>query len=141
MRKLASFVATGALVATGLVGVSATQTAAAPGDGYPPPIDTRCKGKAINHPTVGDPAKVKFRVNTGGNGGARGWVTFSYERKKNGLVVAEFRRRYRGPGWNKYSFRRHIPRGNYIVRTWFNSTPADSVYQNCRTRFRQRVVG
>ncbi|QZY28777.1 hypothetical protein [Nocardioides coralli] len=99
-------------------------------------MSTTCTGQAINSPRVGAPAKVKLRVDPGE---PQGWATFTYERARNGLIVAEHRRRYNGPGWNKYSFRKKLPRGNYIVRVWFNSTPRDSVYTNCRDTFEQRV--
>lgn len=136
MRKLASFAASGAMVASGLIGGTAVQATAAP---YPGSVDTVCYGNNINNPRVGNPVKVKLRVGTHGEGAARGWATFTYHRKKNDLIVAEFRRRYVGPEWNKYSYRRKIPRGRYNVHVWFNSTPGDSVYQNCRDTFSQRV--
>ena len=100
-------------------------------------IDTTCHADNLNNPRVGNPARVRFRVGTGGNGAARGDVLFSYERP-SGLIEAQYHKRYVGPGWDRYAFS-GIPRGKYIVRVRFNSRPDNSAYDNCRTSFRQTV--
>lgn len=143
MRKIQSLIATTSLVAGGLVAATVTTPAnsAAPdrfGDPYPGSVNTNCHGKALNKPRAGKPAKVQFRVTTGGDADLRGRVFFTYERKRSGLVVDEFKRRYDGPGFTKYAFD-NIPKGRYTVRVFFDSRPTNSVYKNCRTNFSQRV--
>ena len=135
MKKIASAAATVALLGGGLVGATTTAANSAP---YPGTINTVAEGHHLNAPRVGHAAKVEFRVKTGGNGAAHGVVHFSYVRRSNHVVVDQFDRRYRGPGYTKYAFR-GIPRGRYTVRVFFNSKPVNSVYQNDRERFFQRV--
>jgi hypothetical protein len=108
---------------------------AAADHGYGPHANTRCFADALNNPRVGNPARVRFRVGTFGNGRARGVVSFKYERRFSGFVVKQFNRRYRGSDWEKYAFR-GIPRGKYVVRVFFDS---NSAYKNDRTKFRQTV--
>lgn len=136
MRKMISVLTVAAMPAFGLVALSGGASSA--GEPYPGSVDTTCFGEALNNPVAGNPAKVRFRVGTGGNGAAKGWATFSYERRSNGVVVEEFKRRYEGPGWDKHLFE-GVPRGKYKVKVFFDSRPNDSVYQNCRTSFTQRV--
>lgn len=135
MKKIIAGLFAATTAASGLVAFSAAPSDAAP---YPGTIDTNCSAEALNNPRVGNPAKVEFRVTTGGNGSARGLATFSYERKSSGIVVDEFTRHYRGPAPEKYAFD-GLPRGHYVVRVFFNSKPGDSVYKNCRTNFDQDV--
>ena len=102
-------------------------------------IDTTAHANNLNNPQVGKPARVKFRVSTAGNGDPRGVVTFTYQRAGNGQVEGRFRRAYDGgPGWDRYAFR-GLPQGKYVVRVFFNSMPANSAYENCKTKFRQTV--
>lgn len=135
MKKLFAGLFSAALLTGSAVGLTSTTATAAP---YPGTIDTSCHGNALNNPRVGRTAHVAFRVTTGGNGGAAGWVTFKYVREGNGVVVRETQRWYDGPGWDDYRIG-GLPRGHYNVRVHFNSAPADSVYQNCRTSFDQDV--
>jgi hypothetical protein len=100
-------------------------------------IDTTCHADNINNPRVGNPAKVKFRVGTAGNGAARGPVSFVYKRVSNGNTVGSYTRSYTGPGWERYAFG-SLPRGKYVVRVHFNSS-RNSSYENCRDSFRQTV--
>lgn len=136
MRKLASLLATSAMIASGLVAATTAPTSA--GEPYPGSVPTDCDAQRLNNPRVGNPARARLRVQTGGNGATRGKAFFAYERQRNGVVVDEFRRRYDGPGWTKFRFD-GLPRGRYIVRVFFNSRPGDSVYQNCRATYTQRV--
>lgn len=119
-------------------GLTALTIGGATADPYPGSVNTNCHADDRNSPRVGDPAKVRFRVGTDGNGAARGRVFFDYERRSNGAFVKEFVRSYDGPGWENYEFH-GLPRGDYRVRVFFDSRPAGSVYQNCRTTFRQVV--
>jgi len=119
-------------------GLSALTIGGASADPYPGTINTACHADNLNNPRVGNPAKVRFRVGTDGNGAARGTVTFEYERRSSEFVVKQYERRYDGPDAEKYAFY-SIPRGKYVVRVFFNSRPGDSVYQNCRTSFRQTI--
>ena len=65
-------------------------------------------------------------------------MSFVYKRLSNGVVEGQYTRSYDGPGWDRYAFN-GLPRGKYVVRVRFNSQPANSVYQNCSTSFRQTV--
>jgi len=136
MKKILSTAFAAIMLAGGLVALSGGSSTA--GEPYPGSIDTKCFAEALNNPRVGHDANVRFKVGTGGNGAARGIVNFSYERRSNGIIEDEFTRQYEGPGWTKYAFR-GLPKGRYKVRVFFNSKPVDSVYQNCRTSFKQRV--
>lgn len=137
MRKIASLFAVAALAGGGVMAVSGSSATA--GEPYPGSINTNCFAEALNNPRVnGNPARVKFRVGTEGNGAANGVAHFAYERKSNAVIVDEFKRTYLGPDAQKYAFE-GLPRGRYTVRVWFNSKPGDSVYQNCRTTFSQRI--
>lgn len=135
MRKFQSLILAAVLLGSGLVAGSAGTASAAP---YPGSVDTNCQGKALNNPREGNPARVRFRVTTGGSGAANGSVVFQYIRRSNDTVVREFSRRYFGPGYTKYSFD-NVPQGRYRVKTFFNSRPGNSVYQNCNDGFRQTV--
>ncbi len=101
-------------------------------------IDTRCHADNLNNPRVGNPARVKFRVGTDGNGAPRGDAYFRYERVSSGRVEAQFRKSYSGTSWERYAFS-GIPRGKYVVRVKFDSRGDNSAYENCRTSFRQTV--
>ena len=135
MKKIASLAASLAIAGTSLLAGPAD---AGTGGPYPGTVDTTCVAHALNSPRAGHPARVAFKVRTGGNGAAHGQVTFSYQRKSNHVVVDQFVRRYQGPGRTKYRFD-GIPRGKYVVRVFFDSRPSDSVYQNCRTHFSQTI--
>ncbi len=136
MRKFHSVLAAATLLGGGLVaGATGTATAVP----YPGSVDTKCVAKALNDPQEGGaPARVRFRVKVPGDGAPEGKVTFTYVRRSNGNVVREFDRNYTGPRNNEYAFE-NIPQGGYRVDVHFNSKPADSVYQNCNTAFRQRI--
>ena len=83
---------------------------------------------------------TRFRVSAvNGVGDPHGVVSFTYKRAGNGTVEGRFSRMYDGgPGWDRYAFR-GLPAGKYVVRVRFNSKPANSAYENCKTRFRQTV--
>jgi hypothetical protein len=136
MRTLVRIAAASVLAAGSAVALAGGGATA--GGPYPGTIDTTCEAEALNNPEVGDAARARFRVTTDGNGGASGRVTFTYERRTNDNVVAEYSRSYDGPGWTDYRFQ-DLPRGKYDVRVNFNSQPADSVYKNCSTSYDQRV--
>lgn len=137
MKKLLSLFVTAAATAGGLVALSSASSTAV--DPYPGSIETKCIGRALGTATVSTPTSVRFRVGTAGNGPASGTTTWSYTRRHTGEVVASgMERRYQGPDGVTYTFHR-IPRGQYIVRVRFDSEPADSVFMDCATSFRQRV--
>lgn len=138
MKKIFAGLFVAILLATGLVAFSSVASNAGGTDPYPGSVPTNCDGEALNSPRVGNPATVRFRAGSGGNGAPKGVVTFSYERKKNGVIVDEFSRQYDGPQWEKYAFT-GIPKGNYTVNVHFNTKPADSVYKNCNTSFSQEI--
>ena len=119
-------------------GLTALTIGGAAADPYPGTINTRCHADNLNNPRVGNPARVKFRAGTGGNGAPRGDVYFRYERVSSGRIEAQYRKSYVGTGWDRYSFS-GLPRGKYVVRVRFDSRGENSVYQNCRTSFRQTV--
>lgn len=135
MRKIQSLLVATVMLGGGLVASVAPATAA---PGYPGSVPTNCSGKALNTPREGRPARVRLKVSTGGNGAARGRVTFQYVRKSNRTVVREYRRSYFGPGRTKYRFD-NLPAGRYRVKVFVNTRPSDSVYQNCKDRFNQKV--
>ena len=141
MKKFASIVASATLLGSGLVAATTTSASTAPfGDEYPGSIDTNCNANNLNNPRVGRNVRVRLNVrpDIDGDQELRGRAVFSYVRKRNDTVVAEFRRLYRGPGRTKYAFS-GVPKGRYTVKVFFNSRPDDSVYQNCRSSFSQRV--
>lgn len=141
MKKFASIVASATLIGTGLVAATTHSASAVPnGDPYPGSIDVTANAGALNNPKVGGNARVKLNVRPEFDGGQelRGRVVFSYVRKSNNTVIAEFRRLYRGPGRTNYAFS-GLPKGRYTVKVFFNSKPNDSVYGNDSDRFNQRI--
>jgi hypothetical protein len=141
VKKFASIVASAAMIGGGLLAAAPTATAVPTGVcEYPGCIDVTANADNLNNPRVGGNARVKLNVRpeVDGNQELRGRVTFSYVRKSNDTVVAEFRRLYRGPGRTNYAFS-GLPKGRYTVKVFFNSRPDSSVYGNDSDRFSQRV--
>jgi hypothetical protein len=140
VKKFASIVASAAMIGGGLVAAAPSATAVPTGDPYPGSIETNCNADNLNNPRVGGNARVKLNVRpeVDGNQELRGRAVFSYVRKSNDTVVAEFRRLYRGPGRTNYAFS-GLPKGRYTVKVFFNSRPDQSVYKNCSDKFSQRV--
>lgn len=135
MHKFPTLVVTSLLLGSGLV---VAQSPASANHGYTGTFNTTCQSSALNNPRVGNPARVEFRVQTGGNGGAAGEVTFKYVRTSNDVVVDRFERSYDGPGYTDYRFN-GIPRGRYRVEVYFESRPRHSVYEDCADSFSQQV--
>ena len=137
MGKLFSGMIAAIFMASGLTALTTgAAQAACPYSGC---VDTKAEANNLNNPQVGKPARVRFRVTTDGNGDAHGAVTFTYKRAGNGQVEGRFARTYDGgPGWDRFAFR-GLPQGKYIVKVHFNSMPANSVYANDKTKFRQTV--
>ena len=142
MKKFASIVASATLIGTGLVAATTQSATAVPTATAPTRacIDVTANARALNNPKVGGNARVQLNVRPEYDGGQelRGRAVFSYVRKSNNTVIAEFRRLYRGPGRTNYAFS-GLPKGRYTVKVFFNSKPNDSVYGNDSDRFNQRI--
>ncbi|MDP3967953.1 MAG: hypothetical protein Q8Q02_06700 [Nocardioides sp.] len=137
MKKiLAALITTAAMVAGPALVFTAPAANAA--TGYTGSVPTTCHANAVRRVNPRNRfVPFRFRVTTGGNGRASGKVFFTVFNRRTGKSFVTSRN-YGGahPTWR---FRKGLPRGRYVVRTEFFA-PNGSVYTNCKTTFRFRVV-